>query len=198
MRRDVLALLSLFISAIILAWVLAEAVQAHHPIASACEKTYAAKHGFRASRAVYRSPTRVTRREKRQLRKFRRCARNHRAARRMIRRVHWWQRWRGSDRGYWRLAAERLSSTTRAGLANLRGCETRGIPFPSNYRYNGSSGYDGAYQYDGTTWGEAQSWRATPARHRTARAHEARKDQQDAVTAAFYPSHASRWPNCSY
>lgn len=87
---------------------------------------------------------------------------------------------------YWRRERAALSEAALAGLARLRGCETRGMPFPQNYRYDGL--YDGAYQYDGRTWHEAGG---------SGFAHEASPAEQDVRTARFYPSHRSRWPNCS-
>ncbi len=165
--------------------------QAHHP-AKACAKAYSAKQEFRALRAVFRDPSKVTKAERRKLARFRGCARSHRIARRTVRRLHWWQEWRASYKGYWRLAAERLGDKPHGALASLRACEST-----STYGYNGSSGYDGAYQYDVRTWYEAQAWRGTPGRHYTSAAWAASVDQQDVVTYAFYYSHRSRWPNCS-
>jgi hypothetical protein len=75
-----------------------------------------------------------------------------------------------------------LPASTKAMLARLRGCETRGIPFPTNYRYDGH--HDGAYQYDGPTWHEAGGW---------GYAYQASPAEQDVRTAWFYPSHRGRW-----
>ncbi len=169
---------------------------AYHP-AGKCDRTYTAKQEFRALRAIFRDPSPVTQAERRKLKQFRDCARSHSIARRSVKKLHWWQRWRVSYRGYWRLSAERLGDVAHGALAPLRGCETRGISFPSNYAYNGSSGYDGAYQYDERTWREALAWRGTPARYYTQLAWAAGVDAQDVVTYKFYYSHRSRWPNCS-
>jgi hypothetical protein len=114
--------------------------------------------------------------KKRKLFKFRRWARLHPWA---YRRLH-------------------IPPALKARLANLRGCETRGIEerYGNNadYRWNGH--HDGAYQYDGRTWWEAQNWYA--ARHktmpgRTTYAYQATPAHQDVVTASFFPSHTSRW-----
>lgn len=151
-----------------------------------CTRTYTRDHVRRAARSVYRSTSRVTRREKRQLGRFVRCARRPASQPVMRRTIRKWRRWRRSGRGYWRLASERLSRATHAGLARLRGCETHGKPYPTNYRWSGL--YHGAYQYDARTWGEAGG---------TGLAYQASKDEQDVRTARFYPGHAGRWPNCS-
>ncbi len=83
---------------------------------------------------------------------------------------------------HWTHEQRMLSPGMKALLARLRGCETRGIPFPLNYRYDGH--HDGAYQYDAATWAEAGgrgfAWQASPA-------------EQDVRTARFFPSHRGRW-----
>jgi hypothetical protein len=68
-------------------------------------------------------------------------------------------------------------------LARLRGCETRGLSFPANYRFNGV--HDGAYQYLPSTWRrtggqQAEAWMASPA-------------EQDVRTARFFPGHRGEW-----
>lgn len=82
----------------------------------------------------------------------------------------------------WQVA---LPASTKAMLARLRGCETRGIPYPRNYFYNGH--HDGAYQYDEPTWHEAGGW---------GYAYQASPAEQDVRTARFFPSHRGRW-ECS-
>jgi hypothetical protein len=69
-----------------------------------------------------------------------------------------------------------------AMLARLRGCETRGIPYPKNYRWKGH--HRGAYQYDFATWKQAGG-HGDPA--------EASPAEQDVRTARFYPRHRSQW-----
>jgi hypothetical protein len=67
-------------------------------------------------------------------------------------------------------------------LARLRGCETRGLAFPANYRYAGA--HLGAYQYLWSTAQRAGFKRppnlVTPA-------------EQDVRTASFFPSHRGEW-----
>lgn len=75
-----------------------------------------------------------------------------------------------------------LSPATKAMLARLRGCETRGISYPANYRYQGA--HDGAYQYDVATWHQAGG---------SGRASWASPAEQDVRTARFFPSHRSQW-----
>ena len=89
-------------------------------------------------------------------------------------------RWRRLH--YWEWQRSQLSSGTKAMLARLRGCETRGISFPANYQYNGH--HDGAYQYDGPTWHEAGG---------SGYAYQASPAEQDVRTAWFFPGHRGRW-----
>lgn len=86
-------------------------------------------------------------------------------------------------RTYWQRESRKLGPAVHGMLARLRGCETRGIPFPANYRLDGH--HDGAYQYDQSTWKEAGGT--------TTFAYEASPAEQDVVTARFYPGHRSRW-----
>lgn len=84
---------------------------------------------------------------------------------------------------HWKHLQWKLPAETKAMLARLRGCETRGIPFPKNYQWAGH--HDGAYQYDGPTWNDAggeqeHAYLASPA-------------EQDVRTARFFPSHRSQW-----
>ena len=76
----------------------------------------------------------------------------------------------------------KLSPDTKAMLARLRGCETRGIAFPHNYRYSGH--HYGAYQY---TWGPGSAGDRAGFRVRPDQASPA---EQDVRTARFYPSTA--------
>jgi hypothetical protein len=106
---------------------------------------------------------------------------HHRVA---MRRVHWCGaecRARVARKRWQRLAAS-LAPETKAMLARLRGCETRGIPFPANYRFTGA--HDGAYQYDKATWGQAGG---------SGRASSASPAEQDVRTARFYPGHRGQW-----
>lgn len=91
----------------------------------------------------------------------------------------------GVQRRYWRRERRALGAATSGFLASLRGCETRGKPFPTNYRWRGL--FRGAYQFDFRTWGEAGG-SGDPA--------DAIPAEQDVRTARFYPGHESRWPNC--
>lgn len=72
------------------------------------------------------------------------------------------------DRRVWRHRQHRLPHDVRAMLARLRGCETRGIPYPRNYRAHTGNGYSGAYQFLPSTWHRAggrqrEAWQASPA-----------------------------------
>lgn len=88
----------------------------------------------------------------------------------------------GWKRRHWREERVALGPAVRGMLARLRGCETRGIPFPANYRYAGA--HSGSYQYDAATWAQAGGHvfvaSAIPA-------------EQDVRTARFFPSHRSQW-----
>jgi hypothetical protein len=94
-----------------------------------------------------------------------------------------WRAWRKSYAGYWRIQVKRQPGV-HMRLAGLRYCESTG-------RYHISGAHDGAYQYLRSTWARAQWW--VPYRYRTAAAHLASVDHQDAVTGRFYPSHAGEW-----
>lgn len=82
----------------------------------------------------------------------------------------------------WKHLQRNLPQEVKAMLARLRGCETRGIKFPHNYRWKGH--HRGAYQYDFATWREAGG-QGDPA--------DASPPEQDVRTARFYPSHRGRW-----
>ena len=82
----------------------------------------------------------------------------------------------------WRREQRALDAGIRATLARLRGCETRGIPYPKNYHWRGH--HRGAYQYDFATWAQAGG-RGDPA--------DASPAEQDVRTARFFPSHRAQW-----
>lgn len=86
---------------------------------------------------------------------------------------------------HWRQMQAKLSPDTKAMLARLRGCETRGIAFPHNYRHQGH--HFGAYQY---TWGAGSAGDRAGFRVRPDQASPA---EQDVRTARFYPQHRSEW-----
>jgi hypothetical protein len=90
-------------------------------------------------------------------------------------------------------ARHRLAYSLRATLKRLRGCETRGIAYPANYRYDGI--HDGAYQYTPSTWARTVPY--LPRRLRRVAsdgpAHTATPAEQDVRTAFFFPSHAGEW-----
>lgn len=82
----------------------------------------------------------------------------------------------------------------RGVLRDLRGCETRGIAFPANYRWHGH--HDGAYQYLLGTWLRTIPYLPTARLRRIAThgpAYTASAAEQDVRTAYFYPSHRGEW-----
>lgn len=83
---------------------------------------------------------------------------------------------------YWNAQRRALSPGVKAMLARLRGCETRGIPYPQNYRWKGH--HRGAYQYLFSTWARAGG-HGDPA--------DASPAEQDVRTARFFPSHRGEW-----
>lgn len=85
----------------------------------------------------------------------------------------------------WRRLQRKLAPEVKVMLARLRGCETRGIAFPQNYRYAGH--HFGAYQYD---WGPGSAGARAGFRVRPDLASPA---EQDVRTARFYPSHRGEW-----
>jgi hypothetical protein len=146
-----------------------------------CRRLYSRRAFARYARRAYRW-RRIGRHGQRTLWRLGRCqasARSERWARglrrhlkaRRYRRQHPWE-WRRSQ----------LSPATRAMLRRLRHCETRGISYPANYRYDGH--HDGAYQYSPSTWhragGSGLAFQASPA-------------EQDVRTARFFPSHRGEW-----
>jgi hypothetical protein len=79
-------------------------------------------------------------------------------------------------------------------LANLRGCETRGLAYPANYRQDGH--HKGAYQYDYGTWRETLAYlprHLQRSAHPGGNASDARPVEQDVRTAVFFPTHTGRW-----
>lgn len=86
---------------------------------------------------------------------------------------------------HWKHLQWKLSPATKAMLARLRGCETRGIPYPLNYRNAGH--HYGAYQY---SWGRGSAGERAGFKVRPDRASPA---EQDVRTARFFPSHRGEW-----
>lgn len=151
---------------------------------TACPTLYKQSEYRHHARDVFAHET-ISRRTRDRLAHMRACQHSPKATanvRRYTKRLRV-QRWRRLH--YWEWQRSRLSSGTKAMLRRLRGCETRGIPFPRNYQWNGH--HDGAYQYDPPTWhetgGSGYAYQASPA-------------EQDVRTAWFFPSHRGRW-QCS-
>lgn len=141
------------------------------------EKTCSAKEFRGYARAVYRRTT-ISKAAVRRLDKLRDCLKpwalryQRKLGRSRFKREHPWEYQRS-----------KIPAWGRAMLERLGGCETRGIPFPKNYQWNGH--HHGRYQYDGATWKEAGG--------QTDFAYQASPAQQDVITFRFYPSHRSRW-----
>lgn len=133
------------------------------------------------ARAVFKRRT-ISRRAHSRLVQMRACQHSPQAHANTVRLTRKLRRARWRREHYWEWRREQLSSAQTAMLARLRGCETRGLAFPSNYRQRGH--HRGAYQYDFATWGEAGG-SGDPA--------DASPAEQDVRTAAFYPSHRGRW-----
>lgn len=142
----------------------------------------ASQSDFRSyARAVYRRDT-IRKRALRKLDTMRSCASSRKAAKNMLR----YQRRQGVLRARrldpWGYLQDQIPAWGKAMLARLRGCETRGIPFPKNYRWDGH--HKGAYQYTISTWaragGSGNPAYASPA-------------EQDVRTFRFYPSHRGEW-----
>lgn len=106
-----------------------------------------------------------------------------------------WRRWRMSYEHIWPIRRRELGSWMLARLRNLRGCETRGLRYPANYRID--THHDGAYQYAVSTWHRAQAYYAAVTGRRvvgwTGQANWASPAHQDVVTAVFWPSHYGEW-----
>lgn len=151
--------------------------------ASACGVKYTQAHARSYVRAVY-SRELVRQPAKQRVAHMVRCQHSAKATHNVRRYV---KRKRGEyrQRTYWTRRQAALSPAVKAMLARLRGCETRGIPYPQNYQWDGH--HDGAYQYDKGTWGEAGG---------SGYAYQASPAEQDVRTAWFFPSHRGRW-DCS-
>jgi hypothetical protein len=109
-------------------------------------------------------------------------------------RVHVHRRARWGHRHPWMHAWHRVPGWGRGMLARLRGCETRGIAYPANYRYAGT--HDGAYQYLLGTWLRTIAYLPTRRLRRVAvrgPAYTATPREQDVRTFFFYPSHRGEW-----
>lgn len=79
-------------------------------------------------------------------------------------------------------------------LARLRGCETRGIAYPANYRYSGE--HDGAYQYLTSTFIRTIDYLPSKRLRRVAvrgPAYTASPREQDVRTFYYFPGHRSEW-----
>lgn len=156
-------------------------------------------HGYAQARrglvAVMRSPAPMSRRRGARAHHFATCTITSGQARRLHRYASRLRRWRRSYPVVWEMREARLSPGIRATLARLRGCETRGIEFPQNYRYAGH--HDGAYQYLSSTWQRAQAYYARVTGERvvgwTSTAYAASPAHQDVVTAYFFPAHRGEW-----
>lgn len=115
----------------------------------------------------------------------------HRDRRASWARRHPWQHYRNE--------LYRRAPWLRGTLARLRGCETRGLRYPTNYRvgplYPRYNGHDGAYQYDRPTWASTLGYLPPPLRRRATRgpAYMAPPAEQDVRTARFYPTHRGQW-----
>lgn len=122
---------------------------------------------------------------------FATCLDTRRQAHRLHVRARALWRWRHRYPHLWEIRRNRLDGGIVARLEVLRGCETRGIPYPHNYRWDGH--HDGAYQYTVSTWQRAQAWYPLRVVGWTATAYEASPAHQDVVTAFFFPAHAGEW-----
>lgn len=154
------------------------AVQATQP---KCGELYTQADYRSYARKVYDRTT-IRRPARQRLRHMRTCQHSAKArtlVRRYTRKLKR-ERWRRVH--YWEWQRSKLSAGTRAMLARLRGCETRGIAYPANYQWKGH--HRGAYQYTFSTWaragGSGDPANASPA-------------EQDVRTAWFYPSHRGEW-----
>lgn len=161
------------------------------PLPANCERAYTRAEAKPVIRRIYRSPAPLTLERRRVAREHVRCQYRPVSRRLTARWRQRWSRWRRSYTGMWQIREARLSPEVRAMLARLRGCETRGIPFPANYRYDGH--HDGAYQYTVSTWQRAQAWYPKRVLGWTAAAYDASPAHQDVVTAFFFPAHRAEW-----
>jgi hypothetical protein len=158
-----------------------------HQLRNGCEHLFTRTEFKHYASAVFKRRT-ITRRARRHVRLMIRCQGSDRfeqwAEHRMVklrvrryRRTHPWE-WQRSQ----------LSPGSRAMLNRLGGCETRGLPYPENYRIGPGhpryNGHDGRYQYAMSTWHRAGG---------SGRANWASPAEQDVRTARFYPSHRTEW-----
>lgn len=158
-----------------------------------CQRLFTKSEFYTYADQVYRRKT-ISRKAKRYVEQRITCQQTAEAQAWANRKQHHFKHLRWVRLHPWQHKRRNLSATIRARLSNLRGCETRGIPYPQNYRYDGH--HDGAYQYDHATWQEAQDYfaaRKGSIPSRTTYAYQAIPAHQDVVTAAFFPGHTSRW-----
>lgn len=155
-----------------------------------CSKAYTLSQFHRTARKIYRSRSKPSGFEIRTIRRVARCqhsVKSQRLAQRHRRRYAGAQ----ARRYYWQWKQAAIPAWIRGTLRRLRGCETRGIPYPQNYRNNGH--HFGAYQYAIETWGRAQRYAGVPVSRRTWSPHVASPAHQDVVTAKFFFPHRGEW-----
>jgi hypothetical protein len=157
------------------------ATVAQAPKEPTCVAQFTQKQYKHYAKAVYKRPT-ISRKARQRLVQMRLCQHSPKARANVKRLTHKLKVQRYHRMHYWEWQRSLLSPGTKAMLARLRGCETRGIAFPSNYHWDGH--HDGAYQYDGATWHQAGG---------TGFAYQASPAEQDVRTAWFYPSHRGQW-----
>lgn len=154
---------------------------AQAPTEPSCVAQFTQKQYAHYARSVYKR-TKISRKAKQRLVQMRLCQHSPKARANVKRLTHRLKVQRYHRMHYWEWRRSLLPAATKAMLARLRGCETRGIAFPSNYRWQGH--HRGAYQYDWATWrqagGSGDPALASPA-------------EQDVRTARFYPSHRGQW-----
>lgn len=146
-----------------------------------CAGLFTQKQYAHYAKSVYKRTT-VSRKARQRLAVMRLCQHTPKAKANVKRLTHRLKVQRYHRMHYWEWQRSKLPSGTVAMLARLRGCETRGIAYPSNYQWDGH--HDGAYQYDAATWHQAGG---------TGFAYQASPPEQDVRTAYFYPSHRGQW-----
>lgn len=154
---------------------------AQAPPEPSCVGQFTQKQYKHYAKAVYKRPT-ISRKARQRLVHMRLCQHSPKARKNVRRLTHRLKVQRYHRMHYWEWQRSLLSAGTKAMLARLRGCETRGIAFPANYRWQGH--HRGAYQYDWATWRQAGGY-GDPALASPA--------EQDVRTARFYPSHRGQW-----
>lgn len=154
---------------------------AQEPREPSCVGQFTQKQYARYAKRVYVRES-ISRKARQKLVHMRLCQHSRKAYKNVKRLTSRLKRDRWRRVHYWEWQRSLLSPGTKAMLARLRGCETRGIAFPANYQWQGH--HRGAYQYDFRTWGEAGG-SGDPA--------HASPAEQDVRTARFYPSHRGRW-----